>query len=135
MISPVIHGRVEKGKFVPNDPHIFRSAFYRHEGKAIELQVKRYRKARSLNQNKYYHGVVVPMIGNAIGEEDLEAVHGLLKNKFNYEILVIGDDEIKKPLSTAKLNTEKFEIYCENIRMWASKFLGLYIPLPHEVVN
>lgn len=135
MISPLIRGRVEGGKFVANDPILFRKAFYCHENKAVELQVKRYRKDRSLNQNKYYHGVVVPMISEAIGEEDLEVVHGLLKNKFNHEILVIGDDEIIKPLSTAKLNTEQFEIYLEKIRMWAAKFLGLYIPLPGEVVN
>lgn len=135
LLSPVIHGRVEGGKFVANDTNLFRTAFFCHEGKAVELQVKRYKKARSLNQNAYYHGVIVPMIGNAIGEDDFEEVHAMLKSEFNYEILVIGDAEIKKPLSTAKLSTSDFETYLEKVRCWAAQFLSLYLPLPNEVTT
>ena len=73
------------------------------------------------------------MIGNAIGEDDFEAVHGMLKAELNYEILAIGDKEIKKPLSTANLSTSEFEAYLEKVRRWASQFLSLYVPLPNEI--
>jgi hypothetical protein len=133
MLSPVIHGLVKDGKFVADDLALFRKAFYCHEGKAVELQVKRYRKVRSLNQNAYYWGVVIPMIGNAMGETDIEAVHEVIKHEHHYYIATVGKSELHVPLSTADLSTLEFEQFLEKVRRWASEFFSLYIPLPNEV--
>lgn len=135
MSAPAIPclGKVEKGKFVPEDVRAFKSAFYGHEGKRVRVTVERFRNRRSSEQNRYYHGVVVPSIGEAIGEPDLESVHEMLKAEFNYEILVIGEKEMRKPKSTAKLETVEFSQYMEKVRMWAARFLNLYIPDPNEV--
>lgn len=126
-------GRVERGKFVPENKDLFRSAFYGHEGKRVRVTVERFRNRRSSEQNRYYFGVVVPAIAKKIGEPDLEAVHEMLKAEFNYEMLVIGDREMRKPKSTAKLETMEFAQYMEKVRMWAAQFLELYIPDPNEV--
>jgi hypothetical protein len=126
-------GKVEKGKFIAEDPRAFRSAFFGHEGKRVRVTVERFRNRRSTEQNRYYHGIVVPAIGKAIGEQDMESVHEMLKAEFNYEILVIGNKEMKVPRSTAKLETVAFSEYMEKVRMWAAKFLELYIPDPNEV--
>ncbi len=128
-------GKVEKGKFHPENPALFKSAFYGHEGKRVRVTVERFRNRRSSEQNRYYHGVVVPAIGKAIGEQDMEAVHEMLKAEFNYQIVVIGQKEMKMPLSTAKLETVQFSEFMEKVRMWAAKFLELYIPDPNEVAK
>jgi hypothetical protein len=133
--SPVSLGFVQKGKFLPEDPHSFKKAFEIHEGKRVKVLVSRWRNERSDPQNKYYWGVVVALIGQAIGESDAQTVHETLKFQFNYEILVIGEAEIKVPRSTKKLETDKFEEYLEKIKKWASEFLELYIPDPNEAMQ
>jgi len=133
MISPIVRGRVESGKFKPNDPKVFSTAFFCHEGHEVEFQPKRFKKVRSLNQNKFYFGVVVPAIGSAMGEDDIEAVHAMLKFELNYYVAVIGKKEVRIPLSTSDLTTDEFEKYLEKVRRWASEFLSLYVQTPNEV--
>lgn len=133
LISPLVVGKVVGGKFVPQDSATFKKAFWAHEGKQVDITVKRHRENRSLNQNNYYWGVVVPMVGEAIGETDIEAVHEVLKLEHNYYIAKVGDREIRVPQSTAELSTDEFESYLERVRRWASEFLNLYVPLPNEV--
>jgi hypothetical protein len=86
---------------------------------------------RSGEQNRYYWGVVIKKIGDAICEADPNEVHDMLKAEFNSEILVFGDMEIKKPMSTSKLGTAGFCEYVEKIRQWAWKHLQLDIPKPN----
>lgn len=120
---------------MPHDQAVFRAAFYCHEGKEVEFTPKRLRKIRSLNQNAYYWAVVVPMVGQAMGETDIEAIHEVLKHEHNYYLSKVGEHEIRIPLSTADLNTADFEAYLERVRRWASEFFNLYIPLPNEVAD
>lgn len=131
--APEFLGTVKGGKLVAENVRQFKGAFYGFEGKRVRVKVELFRNRRSSEQNKYYHAVVVPMVGEAMGEADNETVHEILKAKFNYEILVIGAEELLKPLSTAKLDTKAFSEYIEKIRTWAASFLGLYIPDPGEV--
>ena len=133
LLSPVIPGKVEGGKFKSEDAALFKKAFYPHEGKRVDITVKRHRDNRSNNQNAYYFGVVVAMIGQAMGEDDMEAIHEVLKLEHNYYIATVGKKEIRVPMSTAELDTAAFEAYLERVRRWASEFLSLYIPLPNEV--
>lgn len=133
-ISPLIIGYVnENGSFDAYDKEKFRAAFDCHRGKEIEFTPKRHRKNRSPNQNRFYWGVVVPMIGEAMGETDPEAVHGVLKHEHNYYVATVRSTEIRVPLSTAELNTADFEAYLERVRRWASEFFSMNIPLPNEV--
>ncbi len=133
LVSPIVVGKVVGGKFVPKDAPTFKKAFWAHEGKDVDITVKRHRETRSLNQNNYYWGVVVTMIGAAMGEGDIEAVHEVLKREHNYYVATVGKKEIRVPMSTAELETDEFEAYLERVRRWASEFLSLYIPLPNEV--
>jgi hypothetical protein len=132
-ISPIVHGRVESGKFIPTDRAMFRSAFYAHEGKPVEVSVKRYRKRRSTQANAYYWGVVVAMIGDYVGESDPQTIHEMLKAAHNYEIKTVDGKEIRIPQSTADLTTVEFKEYIERVTRWASEYLSLYIPEPNEV--
>jgi len=143
MISPMVYGKVEGGKLIADDPAILQAAFRCHEGKRIEFQVKRFQKVRTESENKYYWGVVVFMVAEAMGydpkmREDKDTVHGILKWECNFEMRVVGRGtdrkEIHAPLSTANISTLDFEAYLERCRRWASMELNIYIPLPNEVM-
>ena len=133
MISPLILGVVKGGKFFADNSELFNQAFFCHEGRRVEVSVKRHVKKRSLKQDRYYFGVVVAMIGEAIGEDDPLAIHEVLKHECNYYLA--GDFEVRVPLSTKKLTTAEFEDYLERVRRWAAIFLSLYIPMPNETTN
>lgn len=132
LLSPIITGRVEGGKFVASNANLFRKAFWSHEGREVDVVVKRHRKNRSVNANAYYWGKVIPMIGEAIGESDAEAVHEMLKMEHNYYIKTVGKRELRVPLSTADLSTEDFQAYIDRVKRWGSEWLSLYIPDPGE---
>lgn len=138
MLSPMVFGKVENGKLIADDPALLQAAFRCHEGKRVEFQVKRFRKARSLDQNAYYWKVVVHLVKDAIGEDDDEAAHEVLKFECNSEMRTIGKGEDRReyrhPLSTALLSTVEFEAYTERCRKFAAQFFGIYIPLPNEVM-
>jgi len=93
---------------------------------------------RSNQQNRYYWGLVVPMIRKGIKElgTDLthEETHEFLKSRFNKDELVNpGTGEmVEIPLSTTRLTKSEFGEYIENIQRFASEFLGLVIPDPGE---
>lgn len=102
----------------------------------ITIQVKR--RKRSLDQNSYYWGVVVPM-----AREGLRGVgyhlsksqtHSLLKDHFARDYLVNEDtgEILKIRGSTAGMTTLKFEEYLAEIRDWAEDYLSIKIPKPNE---
>lgn len=93
---------------------------------------------RSLAQNRFYWGLVIPMIqkgfydmGTEIGKEE---VHEFLKVRFNYnEVINKGTGEyVYVPKSTAGLNKEEFAEYIEKIQRFASEFLNVVIPDPNK---
>lgn len=83
---------------------------------------------RSNPQNRYYFGVVVPLVKG--GLEDLghelteDEAHDFLKAKFNS----VGDI----PKSTTGLNKEQFGEYLEKIQRFAAEYLSITIPDPGE---
>lgn len=132
MISKLHHGKVKGGKFKPEDPKLFLTAFYPHEGKDVEVTVSRKRKHRSNKQNAYYHGVIVKMVAEFTGETP-ERTHQYLARMFLEEVSKIDDSKMITK-STTELSTAEFETYAEDCRMWASQFLNLYVPNPEEYI-
>jgi len=84
-------------------------------------------KPRSLRQNAFYHGVVVPLIAEHTGYSTQEA-HDALR----YEFLREGDGHLVKVRSTADLSTAEFEDYVERVRVFAAQEMGIVVPLPNE---
>ena len=93
---------------------------------------------RSNEQNRYYFGIVVPVLQNAFKDYGhqltKEETHDFLKGKFNY--LEIVNDEIGEfitiPKTTTGLNKEQFSEYIEKIQIWAAQFLNIVIPDPGQ---
>src|SRR5690606_15004888 len=92
----------------------------------IEVVVKKFRKSRSDNENRYYWGVVVELLSKELGYER-EEMHEALKWQF------LRDESRKIPTvrSTADLSTVEFEDYLSRIRRWASIEMEINIPLPN----
>ena len=138
MLSPMVYGEVQNGKLIADDPELLKAAFRCHERKRVQVEVKRWHKSRSLNQNAYYWKIIVALVMDAMGDDDPEAVHEVLKFECNYEMRAYGKGSDRKeyryPLSTANLDTAQFEAYAERCRKHAAQFFGIYIPLPNEVV-
>jgi hypothetical protein len=100
------------------------------------VQIEKSRQTRSLPQNKYYWGVIVPILASEFGYYKDE-MHELLRRKFLAYTRVnphTGEEELFAK-STTKLNTAEMEIYLDSIRTWALSEFSVYLPLPNEILG
>ena len=86
-------------------------------------------------QNNYYWACIVQPLAAELGYFPDE-MHDCLKLKFASEWQSIERNDNKIPLqiinSTARMNTGEFELYAEQIRIWALSELGVRLMLPNE---
>lgn len=121
VISSIESGRVVKKVDVPDGR-------YKIEISALNQ--------RSNQQNRYYFGLVIPLIQQGIKHlgTDItkEECHEFLKSKFNSQELVNEEtgEFIQIPRSTTALNKEQFGEYISRIQQFASEFLNVAIPDP-----
>jgi hypothetical protein len=110
-------------------------------GKSVKVTVEKWKKQRSLNQNSYYWGCVLPcvidgMVDVGYPRSELSAVlvHDFLKAKFvKKEVINEQTGEVISMIgSTSALSTTDMMTYIDDIKIWASEFLGIYIPEPME---
>lgn len=93
---------------------------------------------RSEQQNRYYFGLVVPLMQKAfkdLGHElSQQETHEFLKAKFNSFEVVNHDtgEAVSVPKSTTKLSKLEFSEYIEKIQRFAAEFLNTQIPNPGE---
>ena len=99
------------------------------------VDVKKQRNNRSNMQNNYYWACIVQPLAAELGYFPDE-MHDCLKLKFASEWQSIEKNDNKIPLqiinSTARMNTGEFELYAEQIRIWALSELGIRLMLPNE---
>lgn len=102
----------------------------------LEKRVNR----RSVNQNAYLHGVVIPMVSEGMYEAGWrEALdEGWVKNDLKKRFLTRtafnektgeGIEYIER---TSALTTSEMMDFIASIQQWASEFLNIYIPDPNE---
>jgi len=132
-------GKVINGQLKIVHRNLFDEAIKRFEGKDLELIIRRKRKHRNSQQNRYYWGVVVQMICEALREQghDVEKddTHEFLKMRCNGkdlvsehsgEVLTIGQ-------STKDMATIEFVEYVDRCKTFAIEFLGIQrFPEPNE---
>ena len=99
------------------------------------VDVKKQRNNRTNMQNNYYWACIVQVLANELGYYPDE-MHDILKVKFasEWETIPIEDKTIgiQKINSTARMNTKEFEVYADQIRIWALTELGIRLMLPNE---
>lgn len=100
------------------------------------ISIKQVRANRSLDQNAYYWGVVLPAVANGLQEAWGEAMsvddcHEWLKARFNSRVLVnkaTGEVKGRQPQSTANLDTKEFGEYLDKVIKFAGEQLGVEVP-------
>lgn len=130
-------GKVDAGKLVLDDPVRWTGALARLAGQRVFLTVERERIQRTTQQNRWYWGMVVPLVADFLSQgRELplsnDQAHYVLKSAF------LGVDETPLgpvPKSTRKLSVEEFSTYCEKIVSHAAAEWGLNIPAPGERIE
>jgi len=123
-------GKIEQGQLILDDEYLFNQQKLSLEGKRIQMTLEKYKTQRSLRQNAFYWGVVIPIIGDWTGELEEDIIHNGLKKKF------LGGKEIKgieMVKSTKKLTTTEFELFIDKIRIWLMEE-GINLPEPNQVI-
>ena len=99
------------------------------------VDVKKQRNNRSNMQNNYYWACIIQPLAAELGYFSDE-MHDTLKVKFasEWQSIEINERQIglQKVNSTASMNTKEFEIYADQIRIWALTELGVRLMLPNE---
>ena len=99
------------------------------------VKVKKQRNNRSNMQNNYYWACIVQPLANELGYFPDE-LHDALKIKFSseWQSIEINDKQVglQTVNSTARMNTKDFEIYADQIRIWALTELGIRLMMPNE---
>lgn len=101
-----------------------------------DFEIKQFRKKRSVQQNRYYWGVIIKLLCEHTGFFPDE-MHELLRRKFMPVTKTIRQtgEQVIVGKSTTENDTADQEIYHEMIRTWALTELDVLIPLPNEQVE
>ena len=104
------------------------------------LEGKPWPKLRSLDQNDYYWGVVMPICLSGMidagweGIPDTKALHELYKSWFTGRTVVnrfTGTQETI-PVSSKSMTTKEFSAYVDMVRDYAEQYLNVTIPEPER---
>lgn len=98
-----------------------------------QVQVSRWKKPRSDQQNRYLWGVVYPAFKRALPGWDAEDVHEyLLGECFGWERLAgPGRPRVKPIKRSSKLSSQEFGEYVDHCIRIAAEH-GIYVPPPEE---
>lgn len=103
------------------------------KGKNV-VQIKKWRKSRSFNQQKYLFGVVYRYAGNELGLNTEEA-HQTFKEYFlSYEKKLPNGTVAKFTRSTTDLDTLEMTTFIEQIRTFMLEQFSCLIPDPDQSI-
>lgn len=100
----------------------------------VVLTLRKFREQRSSSQNRYLHGVVIPILADHPGYDDHQELKHELKRKFLLDPdRPLHDAGLLKTRSTADLNTAEMTEFIESVRRFAAVEFGCVIPNPGEL--
>ena len=104
-------------------------------GTKIDIIIRKHSSKRTNEQNKYYWGVVIPILADFFGHDSVESMHEDLKLEFNPVPSKIDPKKIIGG-TTTKLSTVDFysaeDSYIERICRWAASEYSIFIPPPKK---
>ena len=131
------------GKVTDKGLHIYnRSAFDQDiklfHSKEVTIKIERKKKSRSLDQNAFLHGVVIPMAREAFLEVgyrySIDETKTDLKRMFAvYEKVNEQTGELREYIkATSEMTTTEMMDFIAQVQQWAAEFAGVVIPDPKE---
>lgn len=104
--------------------------------KAWVVEVKLFKKKRSLNQNAFLHAVPLKIICDHTGYDIEDMKTYLLGTAYGWEEYRMFGETRKRPMKRShELKTDEFNWFLEWIEAWAARELQLAIPKPNEVID
>lgn len=102
-----------------------------------KITIKKHNK-RSLSQNAYYHGVIVPIVKDGLREAGFDGIktdedaHEAIKYLFLQKTIKnsLNGESIELLGSTKELSTTEFIQFVADIQKWAAEYLNTIIPDP-----
>ena len=105
------------------------------DGTKLDIIIRKHKSKRSDEQNRYYWGVVIPILADYFGHDNAEDLHAELKLKFN-PVSSKLDPNIIIGGTTTKMSTVEFmaaeDSYVERICRWAAMEYSIFIPPPKK---
>jgi hypothetical protein len=98
----------------------------RLDGAEIELTIQKRRKPKSSQQNRYLHGVVIPIFADHLGYDNLE-----MREALKWRFLQVETGKLPTVRSIADLSSTEMTEFIDNIRRVAAEY-GCDIPAPGE---
>ena len=137
-MKAIAGARIKSGKLTFKQRSVFLDDISKLKDGDYIVTVERQKKTRSIQQSRYYWGVVVPLVKDGLNDIGYklttESVHEFLKGQFNVkEIINENSGEILKAVgSTTELTTSGMMEYFAQIQQWATEYLNIYIPDPNQ---
>jgi hypothetical protein len=136
IITNVINGNLKRNRnFILNAVKTF-------EGQEVILTIQKAKKRRTTPQNSFYHGVVVPIMQQALKDSGYlmtnESVHDMLKLRFLKESILVNENTgeyIERIKSTTELTTTQFAEYILDIQKFAVEYFNVIIPDPNQEIT
>lgn len=86
------------------------------DGEHVTLEVHNRKPLRSIQQNRYYWGVYLPLIAEKTNEPDLDRLHELFKGKFlSLGVVEVLGERVRMKKSTTELSIGEFCKYIQDI--------------------
>lgn len=102
--------------------------FLRGRTVPVSFRLSKRTDQRSLNQNRYYFGVILATISEFTGH-DVNDLHCIYRDRYLPEkFITLGGREVSVRKTTTDLTPKEFSEYCERIIVEAGTELGVAIP-------
>ena len=133
-----IRSEVKNGTLTRNT-NLIKDAIQTFEGKQIVIKIEKAKKKRSTQQNRFYYGVIIPIVQNCLKEAGhimtSESTHDLIKLKFLKEALFVNEETgevIERIKSTTELSTSQFMDLLAEINNFTFEYFGVTLPSPND---
>ena len=133
IISEVKNGSLTRNR------NLIKDAIATFENKQIVIKIEKAKKKRSTQQNRFYYGVIIPIVQNCLKEAGHimtnESTHDLIKLKFLKETLFVNEttgEVIERIKSTTELSTSQFMDLLAEINNFTFEYFGVSLPSPND---
>jgi hypothetical protein len=126
-------GVIEAGVFRLQERDLFNRAMKRFADGPVVVSVKTTKPQRSGAQNRYWHGVVIPLFADHCGYEFDEMKDALALKLLPKEIADMNGEIRIVPGHTSHLNVQQFNELIERAQRLGAE-MEIYVPDPGEAV-